>query len=428
MRFKKPIVNTGIYSVPSPEGSKRVSITKDRLNHWTTQFNDMRESGISVPAPWSHSKEALPIQMGSDGTLPRSDINAGWWDKLWVDGDTLWGELDIPRNEDAVKIGTSVRESSIYVRPDFNDGSGNNWKDSLMHIALVTHPIENGQDNFQPVEANGEGISLAMSQLTEPLSMAEEKVEGQQYNAANASMNTVLDALRENKIDLPDDTGEDNFMERLLTALRQKKVSESPDEEEVLTNQPEGAKEQPAPVAMAQEKQETNVDAQQDSQDQGAVDLVMSHPKYKAAQQTIQFLLNHLGGQQKQALSSRRNALIESGKITEDYATKHLDPAIDGFSMSFGDDGHANACSAETIMEALESAPSLTGSLLTGSDKSGLTQSQQLALAMSQAGTMELPAGLTEETLPLKSESLDAEKADEVALEFLRNTGAIDRS
>lgn len=425
MRFKKPIVNTGVYAVPSPEGSKKVSITKDRLNHWTSQFNDMKSAGISVPAPWSHSQEALPIQMGSDGTLPRSDINAGWWDKLWVDGDTLWGELDIPSNEDAVKIGRSVRESSIYVRPEFNDGSGNSWKDSLMHIALVTHPIENGQDNFQPVEANGEGISLAMSQLTEPLSMAEEKVEGQQYNAANADMSTVLGALRENKIDLPDDTGEDNFMERLLTALRQKKVSESPDEEELITKQPEGAKEQPAPVAMAQEKQETNVDVQKDEQDQGAVDLVMSHPKYQAAQKTIQFLLNHLGDQQKQTLSSRRNALIESGKITEDYATKHLDPAIAEFSMSFGDDGQSNACPAETIMEALESAPSLTGSLLTGKDKSGLTQAQQLAIAMSQAGTVELPAGLTEETLPLKSESMDTEKADDIALEFLRNTGAI---
>ena len=212
-------------------------------------------------------------------------------------------------------------------------------------------------------------------------------------------------------------------MERLLTALRQKKVSESPDEEELLTKQPEGAKEQPAPVAMAQEKQETNVDAQQDEQDQGAVDLVMSHPKYKAAQQTIQFLLNHLGDQQKQALSSRRNALIESGKITEDYAVQHLDPAIESFSMSFGDDGQSNACPAETIMEALEKAPSLTGSLLTGNAKSGLTQGQQLALAMSQMGTVELPAGLTEETLPLKSESLDAESTDEIALEFLRNTG-----
>jgi len=426
MRFKKPIVNTGVYAIPTSEGTKKVSITKDRLHHWATQFDGMKDAGISVPAPWSHSKDALPIQMGSDGTLPRSDINAGWWDKLWVDGDTLWGELNVPSNEDAIKIGKSVRESSVYVRPEFNDGSGNKWKDSLMHIALVTHPIENKQDNFQPVEADGGGISLSMSQLTEPLTMAEEKVEGQQYNAANASMDTVLESLRENKIDLPDDTSEDNFMERLLTALRQKKVSESPDEEDSLTNQPEGAKEQPAPVAMAQEKQETNVDVQQDDQDQGAVDLVMSHPKYKAAQQTIQFLMNHLSGQQKNALTSRRTALIESGKITEDYATKHLDPVIAEFSMSFGADGQSSACPAETIMEALESAPSLTGSsLLSGKNKESLTQGQQLVLAMSQMGTVELPAGLSEETLPLKSESLDAESTDAIALEFLRNTGTV---
>ena len=142
MRFKKPIVTTGVYTIPG-DTPRKVEVTSDRLNHWADQFHSMKSAGVSVPAPWNHSTEALPMSVGNDGTLPRSDINAGWWDKVWVEDNTLWGELDVPQNEDAVKIGTSVKESSIYVRPSFVDGSGNEWKDSLMHIALVTHPIEN---------------------------------------------------------------------------------------------------------------------------------------------------------------------------------------------------------------------------------------------------------------------------------------------
>ena len=419
MRFKKPLVSAGLYTVPTSDGSRKVAIDPERLAHWTSQFNKMKEKGISVPAPWAHSKDSLPIQMGNDGTLPRSDMNAGWWNKMWVEDNTLWGELEVPQNEDAIKIGKNVRESSIYVRPQFEDGGGNIWNDSLMHIALVTHPVENGQDNFQPIEmANGDEISLAMSQLTEPLSMAT-KVEDVRGVPVGSSVKDVLEALRANRIDLPDDTDDDNFMERLMTALRQKKVSESP-EEESITKQPEGAKEQPAPVAMSQTKDQKN-EVQGVEKNQDAVELVMSHPKYQAAQQTIQFLLNHLGEQAKTGLSERRDNLISGGKITEEYAQQHLDPAIEAFQMSFGDDGKQQGCSAATIMEALESAPSLTGSILSGT---GQLDPSQLALAMSQAG-MELPEGLKEEGLPMKSATLNSENADEVALEFLKNTGHV---
>ena len=116
MRFKKPIVTTGVYSIPG-DIPQKVEVTSDRLDHWASQFGKMKKAGISVPAPWNHSKEAFPMSSGNDGTLPRSDINAGWWDKVWVEDNTLWGEVNVPSNEDAVKIGTNVKESSIYVRP-----------------------------------------------------------------------------------------------------------------------------------------------------------------------------------------------------------------------------------------------------------------------------------------------------------------------
>ena len=425
MRFKKPIVTTGVYTIPG-DVPRKVKINQDRLDNWKDQFDKMKEAGVSVPAPWNHSKEALPMSVGNDGTLPRSDINAGWWDKLWVEDGTLWGELDVPQSADAVKIGTNVKETSIYVRPDFEDGSGNKWQDSLMHIALVTHPIENGQGNFTPV-GDESGLAISMSHLTEPLEMASpEKAEEQvssnpvgvspdRENSQNG-VPALLEALRAVMIDLPEDTNDTNFMERLLVALRQKKASEHPEDKSV-SKPPEGAKEQPAPVAMSQENAK---EIEASSDDKQLEEVVMSHPKFQAAQKTVNFLMGHIGNQHKEQLASRRDSLIAEGKITEEYAAQHLNPSIDGFQMSFGEDGSVSECAAAQIMDALEAAPSLTTNILGGSNSS--QDLNKLALAMSQSGVSGLPAGinLQEEKNPAAGEGLNP---DDVALEFLKNTG-----
>ena len=53
MRFKKPIVTTGIYTIPG-DSPRKVEITNDRLSHWANQFSNMKKAGVSVPAPWNH--------------------------------------------------------------------------------------------------------------------------------------------------------------------------------------------------------------------------------------------------------------------------------------------------------------------------------------------------------------------------------------
>lgn len=427
MRFKKPIVTTGVYTIPGDK-PRKVKIDSQRLSHWETQFNKMKDAGVSVPAPWNHSEKAMPMSSGDDGTLPRSDINAGWWENLWVEDGTLWGELEVPQSEDAVKIGKNVKETSIYVRPDFKDGSGNEWKDSLMHIALVTHPIENGQGNFMPV-GDEAGLALSMSHLTEPLEMASPEKAEEQLNANPVGLKperensangvpALLDALRAVMIDLPEDTNDTNFTERLLVALRQKKASEHPEEKSV-SQPPEGAKEQPAPVAMSQ-KSEENVEATTD--DTQLEEVVMSHPKFQAAQNTVKFLMGHIGNQHKEQLAVRRDSLIKEGKITEEYAGQHLNPSIDGFQMSFGDDGSVAECAAAKIMDALEAATSLTTNILGGSSSN--QDLNKLALAMSQSGVTGLPVGLNlqEEANPSVG---DETSPDDVALEFLKNTGHV---
>jgi len=71
-------------------------------------------------------------------------------------------------------------------------------------------------------------------------------------------------------------------------------------------------------------------------------------------------------------------------------------------------------------MDALEAATSLTTNILGGGNSS--QDLNKLALAMSQSGVSGLPAGLNlqEESNPASGEGINP---DDVALEFLKNTG-----
>lgn len=385
MKFRKQIVSTGVYNIP---GHGIVEITPDRLQHWANQFSQMQTAGFRVPAPWGHSEQSLPMSIGDNGTLPNVQNNAGFWDRLWVENDSLWGTVEVPREEDASKVGTSVQETSIYVRPQFTDSKSNNWEDAIMHVALVTHPVELGQPNFTP---EAEGLALSMSLLSAPLSMAGEM----QAMTGEGGVPQLLKALRECQIDLPEDTTSDNLYDRLLVALRQKKASESPEDQTTRTP-PEGADEQPAPVAMSQ----TTPPAAPPVADETKTELA-------AAKQTISFLMSHLGDQTRQTFVSRRNELIKTGRCTEDYAKAHIDPLITGFQMSFGDDGKRTSSPVDSILTALESMPSMLSN-----------SNHQLGIAMS------LPAGLHEEPLPSNG-SVSEEEADALALQFLKNTGHI---
>ena len=244
---------------------------------------------------------------------------------------------------------------------------------------------------------------------------------GESKDSQHQGLQGMLELLRSLQIDLPEDTNEVNFMERLMVALRQKKASEQPEDQSV-TTPPEGAKEQPAPVAMSQEKKSEvqEQEATLSHEEQVGEEVVMSHPKFKAASQTISFLLSHIGQQEKNGLADRRNNLVSTGKVTEAYAAEHLDPSIGSFQMSFGDDGNPEVCAAAQIMDALESAPSLTTGVL-GRSTQDSESLQKIALAMSQSGIEGLPVGFGYQEESLESE--EGPDADEIALDFLKNTG-----
>jgi hypothetical protein len=76
-----------------------------------------------------------------------------------VDGDSLVGVLEIPRPEDAARLGSLVTDVSVSVNPAFADGEGETFGEVVEHVAITNYPVVPGQANFVALE-NENGASV----------------------------------------------------------------------------------------------------------------------------------------------------------------------------------------------------------------------------------------------------------------------------
>lgn len=383
-RFTKEIVRAGVYEVADEQGNRREEeISEDRIRHWARTHHSMRQAGLNIPAPTTHSLMATPNLPLDEKGKPRvgkiqyrigqeidSFTNGGFWSEMWnekrpfVDPETgetrmvetLMGSLEVP-DEFADKIGTVVKETSIFAPPKFKDGKGKVWDDAIVHAALVVNPIEPGQANFQPAG----GLALAMSHFIRPLVMAtptpkkgSKKPNSQGYTAnddnddfsddsdfgddfgqnpdvvdqnlqvpaGSATMQDAVAELRKCGLEVGDDATPQNFLERLILAARQKALTEGSTEDDKATNplitEPEGGKKQPAAIAMSTQTKVT--------------------PEIAALQQQNALLMSIVHHQYQDGTMSRIQALIDSGKITKEQADAHFVPLLPTVKMSMGAD------------------------------------------------------------------------------------------
>ncbi len=402
---QKTIVTEGKYWIPSLNSGKGgyKDITKEDIDKWAGSAKGLQSAGHKIPAPWKHTTKAVPVVVGDDGTDTTSYENGGYWDTIWSqkNGKTgkqeLRGVIDAPGSEDDPsspfgKLGSTVQDTSIYIRDTWKDGKGKTWKEPVMHIALCTHPIEPGQDNFKPVQG---GLVVAMSMAT-----------------SEAMVPDLLVTLRNSVgIVLPEDTNTKNFLERLHVALLQK----TGDGAGTTTKPPQGAREaQPPLIAMSFSDGQLNGMLIQVNPDTGAnwtkeeiekstgqtfemsstppvVEKVEPpNPNHDAKMALMMSMLNKSESEKR---ITRVTALINSGRITEEYAKEYLEPQLDGFKMSFGSNNEPLPHELDTLLVALEAAPAPIAHQ--DPDQAGSSLFQQLSMSSTSP-----PAGSSVVTLP----------------------------
>lgn len=449
-KFVKEILRPGSYYVNVVGGRRRKeAFTKERLANFVKQHEEMLKAGLKIPSPWKHDPLALPAT-ATPGDKPlhpgdsftSSKDNAGFWTRLFQDKrGVLHGEIEVSNQADADKIGTSVQEVSPFVKAEFEDGLQRKWKDSILHIALVTNPVMPGQRNFEPVSPattatsapSGSaapvetGIALSLSDYLAPvgvevpeavlLSMDQDEAQDTpddempeetpadspnpgQTSAAGASIQDALNALREIGLDLPEDTHEGNLVERIVVASRAIATATGSGQSGNPQDPNAQPQEMPTPIAMSL-----------------GTGTMPNNNSVTVDDRVAAFAVR----QARKSYDSRIEALIGSGRISADYREKHLKKLLEGFQLSLDEAGAQTATPLDHLLDALEAIPS--GSTLNGGT---VTVNKNGKVNVRKEGKT-IALSLQEEDLPPEYEGIGNEvtdaDADRVVEEVFRNTG-----
>jgi len=381
--FDKQILKPGTYNVPAPDGTmQKVHLSAERFKRWVDNFKKMAAAGLNIPAPWRHDEKAIPLRLSADQGDTDAFQNGGFWRDLWVDNNgTLHGRVEVPDEETAKqKIGKTVREVSPLVKGKWADGAGNEYEDAITHIALVTHPVAQAQENFTPIAAS---LAFSHSQLLvadEELVPPELQFQVVQEpatempeptSASNATVQDAVGVLRELGLNLPDDTTPENILERIVTAglaLRSER-ERSPD-----TNAPPvGATEPRGPITMSQQNQTVPSPSSSAGPNAQAAPPT-SPPATVALSQEHQAALNFASKVGRQMYIDRIDKLVNSGRITPDYANKTLSPYLSDLRLSFDADGNPMSGELDKLLLALEALPQnqvIGGSVVSGIRSNG---------------------------------------------------------
>ena len=340
-QFKKTILKPGVYSVNTPGGRKMTPISSEYITKTCNTANAMLEKGLRIPAPFAHKDDAgiypgplsdIDSQEVDAKTQKKkrwsSDINGGFWNKFEVsDEGELVGYVETS-DEAGEKVGTTVQETSVFVIPEWEDGTGYKWENALYHVAMVTNPIEPNQDNFEKMEEQPE-LAMAMA-----FSMSDE-VGVDPSNKIAETLSLLKDKLL---IELPGDTNPDNFFDRLVVVL----LNIPQKEEEDITTPTKGSTVESSPVIMSENNQDNLVEIQTQAGN----------------------LLTQLVDQLKSNLKSRVSSMVEKGKIGKAYVEKTLTPQIEGLTMSFDEldaEGNMPKTALEMSLDVLDSNEALVG-------------------------------------------------------------------
>ena len=169
-KFRKELIKVGNYIKDST--SQSFTVAQDTLNHWVKTFDLWLANGNKVSIPNSHNEAGNAVE------------NQGWVTRLYVEGESLFGEMELRNPELAL-----TSDVSIYVPEEAVDGNGIKYSWPITHIALTTCPVIPGLESFEKLELSKGDIKMdVLKTVSKKLGLSGEK-------ATEANVLLALDAL-----------------------------------------------------------------------------------------------------------------------------------------------------------------------------------------------------------------------------------------
>lgn len=371
-KFEKTILTEGKFRQWN-EATKKyeiVHVTPDRLRKLSDNFQKQQSKGMKIPGPWKHDFNVTALTTGDSGLLEDATVNAGFWDSLVAktleNGKmALVGTIDAPGdpndpNTPAGKIGTLVKDTSIYTRKDLPITSGVDkeelLEEGIMHIALVTHPIELNQENFKLQNSND--IHLVMSNMVEESEQSEPEEESVSDNSSLSQLVTDLKDVC--KLYLPTNTTIDNLIENLSIAVNQYKLlnsdstNQNPDTFEVeplLMSHLDPAQVDALITGKVVNPKTGKPYAKEDFSSKPSE----AQPDIKT-QLVMSAMANSMQTERRKAYRTRIGQLVASGRTTQAFAESNLYPKADNYVLQFDNDQIVEPM-IESLIMSLESVP-----------------------------------------------------------------------
>lgn len=386
MLVTKKIIPENTYRVQSNFGRMTRKFDDEYLTKIAEVSNKMIASGLRIPAPFDHHKEAKPRTEQQENEFLKISVNkpgsayhnAGYWKKFWVAPDdkgktTLYGQLDAvgspdDANSPAYKVTKANEEVSVSITDKFEDGLGRTWTDGLLHVAIVNHAVVPDQS---PFEDGTTVVNMSMVDSTDDISP----------DVGGSVLDELKTALRRVRINLPSSTTAATFMRDLLVATLQLPESTNDDI-------------QPAPIYMSIGDNDMKLTQQQAEslvatkatnpatnkpftmEDLGFVtappagtgtNVELSTLKQTVAEkeQEIQGMKGILQAfkakfvaDTQAAIQQRISALIRTGVVTKEYAEANLVPKVE-FQMSLLPGGTIADHPLTMVLSTLEAMPAV---------------------------------------------------------------------
>jgi hypothetical protein len=146
--FRKTMLRVGTYH--SPDG--RVDVTPERLRHWSNEFQRMKQARQVIPMHWDHGSdlESLSPIPADKFRSAKNTVGRLAGFKLAPDGkaaEVLFETLDPVATK---KVATNAVYVSPVIMPQWRDGAGNVYRDSITSMDLVNHPVDHSQSPARP--------------------------------------------------------------------------------------------------------------------------------------------------------------------------------------------------------------------------------------------------------------------------------------
>lgn len=354
-KLKKAILPEGEYLVNGPNGTKRLkTFDATYLSTVVANSNAMIKSGLKIPAPFQHLKEAIP----TDQPEVSSYNNGGYWEKFELeikDGKAvLNGVIDTPGSTDdpntpAGKFTSTIKEVSACIKDNWVDGVGRGWGPCILHCAGVLHPVVPGQEGFSIMD---DAIALSVLDMASTANLT--------------NLSQLSKELEDAGLYIPPDTMLEELPKVLLTVLKQKKLCDDHNQDDpaivetqsVWMSLPQGNDMKPKVTKSFAEQLVAMKALNPDTKNPYTLDDfdLQADPK----DQYALALTRELTNQRQDDLRRRIKGLVETGRTTKEYAEGSLLPMIDKYELSLGEGASFVKSNVDIIVESMEALPVVT--------------------------------------------------------------------